>query len=447
MYLQSLVGDGSRLLQGAARITRAEAARFAPVFNRIVGGWTALGGASAGLRLAITGDGVAATTFFLAAFEEHEFGLRRLFARLALLDGVSGAQVAIADSPSEFDQLREGWPAVTIARDGPLRTPSGAQLLCRGVWPDLPVVIAGRMAALGADFAVHVNVTRASAGSETLKTWGRALVELDGPSTPPSLRQHQQTEFAAARQAVFNIETFWGTEPRFADVLSNSLDEAVHLREPALRQTGLHGVFEGAPEPVVEALHAAILAGEDFPASNAAAGFASQSEAALALGFPVTPGVSHVFAPSETGSNRDRSGVDRGDLPPVVEHEKFCFVSYAHSDAAAVYEILHRFDKGNIAYWYDRGIPAGEQWDEELEARLAACTTVVAFLSPRSVQSRYCRREIKYADILGKQILPIMLEATRLEGGLSFLLSHIQHADANDPRLVHWLANSIGGPR
>jgi hypothetical protein len=442
MYFQSLIGDDTRLLQGAVRLSCIDPVTVAPVFSQIVGGWRALGGASAALRLDVSAAGEATATFFLTAPEPQSAGLRRLFARLALLDGVAGTKVEFPTDAAEFEHFRDAWPGSTVALVGDLRTPNGTQLLCRGVWPGLVAPVAARMISLGAELAVHTNITSASPSADMQKGWARSLIELDGQAAPAALRQHQQGEFAAARDAAFNIETLWGASPEFAPALAASLDNAAHLQQPALRQVSLHAVVADLPDAVSEAIHTLVLEGENPFASSAAAGYGSETEAVQALTIPALPKM-----PSKSGPDGDdgRAGVRWQDMPRLPNKDRFCFVSYAHADATPVYGILRQLDQRNISYWYDRGIPAGEEWDDELEAKLAACTAVVAFLSPRSVRSRYCRREIKYADILGKPILPVMLEATRLEGGLSFILSHIQHTDATDPQLLDRLASSIGG--
>lgn len=445
MYFQSLVGETTTLLQGAARVSGGDPAWLAPAFNGILGSWAALGVLSASLRFSLGQAGETHTTVFMASPANRASELRLLFARFALLDGVAGARVETPSDAAEFERLREGWPAATVALDASLHTSAGTRLLCRGVWPDLIAPIATRMAALGAEFTVQMNVTPTSPSARAQKSWAQPLVALDSQATPAALRQHQHAEFSAARQAVFNVETFWGTSPEMTSALIASLDQAIHQREPALRQVGLHAVNSGAPEPVTEALHTLVLTGDDDQTAALAAGYASQAEAALALSLPAI--AASPRRPETPSDNGGRFGVRWNDMPPVIDRNGFCFISYAHADADTVYRILRQLRGRDIPYWYDRGIAAGEQWDDELEARLSSCSAVVAFLSPRSVHSRYCRREIKYADILGKPILPVMLEATRLEGGMSFILSHIQYADAADPMLVDRLAASIDGLR
>jgi hypothetical protein len=445
MYFQQLVGDEGKLLQGAARLTGGDARRLAAPFAQITGGWAALGGVSAGLRASLDTDGELSLVFFLAAPESEAAGIRRLFARLLLLDGVAGARVELASDKAGFEEMREDWPAATIALDGGLRTAKGTPLLCRGVWPDLIAPIAARMSALGAEFSVHVNVTPASPSPGTQKDWGRALVDLDSQPTPAPLRLHQHGEFAAARAAHFNIETFWGCSPDFAPALIATLDAAVQQREPALRQAALHSSQVRPAEQVIEALHTFILAGDDGRAAHGAMGYGSQAEAAHALAFPQVPVLPKKTPAPDTGG--ERFGVKWSDMPPVADRDGFAFISYAHSDAPAVYDLLKRLGGRNVAYWYDRGIPCGGEWDEELATRLSSCSSLLAFLSPRSVSSRYCRREIKYADILGKPILPVMLEHTRLDGGLSFILSSVQYAELSDPHLLDRMVSFLEGAR
>ncbi len=55
------------------------------------------------------------------------------------------------------------------------------------------------------------------------------------------------------------------------------------------------------------------------------------------------------------------------NMPPVpscIDEENFVFISYSHMDYKAVYCDLLEFHKNGLRYWYDEGLPAGEDWDK-----------------------------------------------------------------------------------
>ena len=50
--------------------------------------------------------------------------------------------------------------------------------------------------------------------------------------------------------------------------------------------------------------------------------------------------------------------------------------------------------------WYDSGVPAGSEWDEEIAAHLKRSRCFLSLLTPHSVESKHFKREFSYADYL-----------------------------------------------
>jgi hypothetical protein len=113
-------------------------------------------------------------------------------------------------------------------------------------------------------------------------------------------------------------------------------------------------------------------------------------------------------------------------LAPRAAESPFLFVSYARADKALVHPLVEFLSKAGVSVWIDRNIIGGEDWVAELEARLMGCSGVLALVSPSFASSKYCAREIHFADAINRPILPIVLEAAELKGGLNFILSSVQ---------------------
>jgi hypothetical protein len=96
-----------------------------------------------------------------------------------------------------------------------------------------------------------------------------------------------------------------------------------------------------------------------------------------------------------------------------------------------------------LPIWYDRGIYGGEEWDEVLERKIQDAGLILVFLSPAAVDSKYCRREIKFADAINRPLLVVTLEPTALQHGLAFLLQAIQQISARDAEFELLLDRSI----
>ena len=83
------------------------------------------------------------------------------------------------------------------------------------------------------------------------------------------------------------------------------------------------------------------------------------------------------------------------------------FVSYARADkpyCIRIIETLHAHD-----VWYDQRLYAGQDWWKEILRRLEWCEVFVYLLSPDSVASLYCRRELELALRLKRDIIPVMI--------------------------------------
>jgi hypothetical protein len=68
----------------------------------------------------------------------------------------------------------------------------------------------------------------------------------------------------------------------------------------------------------------------------------------------------------------------------------------------------------------------GSQWHSELADCIKNCSVFLYFVTPRSVDSYHCQREVHYAVDRNKQLHVVHLEASELPSGLSFSLSSIQ---------------------
>jgi hypothetical protein len=80
----------------------------------------------------------------------------------------------------------------------------------------------------------------------------------------------------------------------------------------------------------------------------------------------------------------------RGDGPYV-------FVCYAHEDSEAVFREIAWLNDYGVNVWYDEGISPGHEWSDELARAIQGCTKVFYFVTPNSVASEHCRRELNFA--------------------------------------------------
>ncbi|MCY3573141.1 MAG: SUMF1/EgtB/PvdO family nonheme iron enzyme [Chloroflexi bacterium] len=85
------------------------------------------------------------------------------------------------------------------------------------------------------------------------------------------------------------------------------------------------------------------------------------------------------------------------------------FVSYAREDKPFCIRIIETLHAHEV--WYDQRLYAGQDWWKEIRRRLAWCEVFVFLLSPESVASRNCLRELAIARQLKRAIIPVLIDS------------------------------------
>ncbi|MBR1757691.1 MAG: TIR domain-containing protein [Lachnospiraceae bacterium] len=108
---------------------------------------------------------------------------------------------------------------------------------------------------------------------------------------------------------------------------------------------------------------------------------------------------------------------------PYEGSEDYIFISYAHKNAEEVGRLLDRMHDAGYRIWYDDGIAPGSEWPEYIAHHLNKAAVCLALVSPASIESANCRREITYALSKQKPFLGVFLERTELSPGMELQLS------------------------
>ena len=124
------------------------------------------------------------------------------------------------------------------------------------------------------------------------------------------------------------------------------------------------------------------------------------------------------------------------------------FVSYAHADQPRVDALIRQLQAEAIDVWWDRHLPIGRNWDDELESAMVAAPTILIVWSEAARASDEVRDEAYFARKLRKA-LPARLQAV----DLPYRLDRIQRVELPDdpvercpdwPRLVAALRERRG---
>ena len=92
------------------------------------------------------------------------------------------------------------------------------------------------------------------------------------------------------------------------------------------------------------------------------------------------------------------------------------FISYSSVDRPRAQQVAQALGEKGFSVWWDRKIPTGEAFDEELETRLDEARAVVVLWSANSVKSKWVKDEAS-EGLAKKALFPVILEDVRLPFG------------------------------
>lgn len=127
----------------------------------------------------------------------------------------------------------------------------------------------------------------------------------------------------------------------------------------------------------------------------------------------------------------------------------YVFVCYAHEDSKVVYPEIGWLKENGVNIWYDEGISPGENWRAAIGRSLDNAGRVLFYISPKSLASDHCNREVNLALDEGKEIIPVYLQATELTPDFKVGLSRVQalHRDDGGDQYLNALLSILGATR
>ena len=113
-------------------------------------------------------------------------------------------------------------------------------------------------------------------------------------------------------------------------------------------------------------------------------------------------------------------------FPTYKGDNPYVFVCYAHDDSAMVYPDIEWLHDQGFNVWYDEEVSPGTVWRNELADSIEGSNLFLYFVTPQSVDSIYCQREVNFGVDHGIPVLAVHLEETDLSSGMDLTLSTIQ---------------------
>lgn len=115
------------------------------------------------------------------------------------------------------------------------------------------------------------------------------------------------------------------------------------------------------------------------------------------------------------------------------------FISYARVDQRYCSQIVETLDVHDV--WYDQRLYMGDDWWSEIVKRIKWCEAFLYLISPESVASEYCRRELTIAQDEGKYIFPILIQPRTQ---IPRQISHIHYVDMSKGLTVETVKSLLG---
>ncbi|HEX2207539.1 MAG TPA: toll/interleukin-1 receptor domain-containing protein [Longimicrobium sp.] len=388
-------------------------------------------------RIAVDARGGLRQTVAVTAPAAQERTVRQIVAGLTRLERMVGGSLALAHHSTQHDAWMEGPGRLRFCSTAHGFSVRGVPLACdfrvAAALDDL--LVDARMGGYALAYQVHVRA--AEADPDCLRAARKAVLALQELAGAPAALVERQEQLARA----FGYAGAWCEEylavdlPDAAGSVSALLADRFRARYGPLGFPVLPVRFgEGAyDEPLVTAVHSHDI--DPLAPLDLCGAAVDAAERDRLLGWRPSERVLRLLAPAPLevgGVAAPEPMLDTGTaLEPYRGDGPYAFVSYRRQDLPRLAPILEMLRELGISTWYDRGIPGGAEWDEVIEDRLANARFVLLCASRAAVESRYVRREVKFADALDIPLLCVLLEdEVPFAHGLRMLLTPYQMLNA-----------------
>ena len=110
------------------------------------------------------------------------------------------------------------------------------------------------------------------------------------------------------------------------------------------------------------------------------------------------------------------------------------FVSYSSRDEVSVQKLISAFRLADEQVWWDEELGGGESWWRMILEKIRGCDVFVFALSQNSLRSKSCQAELRYAQDLGKPIVPVQIGTVESMRVNPFAATHVvdyRHPDVD----------------
>jgi hypothetical protein len=434
VYLAHFEAGGREWVQAAARIET----------GRVPGGgaskwkWVArqlcaiarLPESTVGRRIRLDSERLLHQVVALTAPAEYELRLRETVGRLTRTERFTGTSVWLPQLRAERDSWLDVPGQSRFCTAGDSYSVRGVPVACDfRVAPLLnDLLVDACLAGYALTYQVHIR--SAQVDSEEARAARRSVLALrDIPGVRDSMMNWQEEMARRLPHARAICEEYLATDSAEAAAwLESWLADRFNATYGRFGFAAAARLREGAYE---DALTGAVHSYDLGPWSPAelSGGALSWDERDRLLEWCPSAALEDLLEPGDASS-------DPAEPPPAGSgpityngEDSFAFASYKRQDLPLAAPVMRKVRECGVPVWYDAHIPGGAEWDEVIEDRLARSRFVIAFLSAAAVESKYVRREVKFADALNRPLLTVVMEDVTLRYGLKMMMTQYQMLD------------------
>jgi hypothetical protein len=112
---------------------------------------------------------------------------------------------------------------------------------------------------------------------------------------------------------------------------------------------------------------------------------------------------------------------------------KYVFVSYSRVDSEFVEWLNSELRASGVRTWIDdRSISGGDEWRAQIVSAIESAKAVIVVVSPDALAATWVRRELEYADQIGKPVIPILARPTQLPSWFTITFGGLQRVEVLD---------------
>ncbi len=109
------------------------------------------------------------------------------------------------------------------------------------------------------------------------------------------------------------------------------------------------------------------------------------------------------------------------------------FITYSRSDKSQVLSLVKDIEDLGHDVWYDQDLSGGQSWWDNVLSKIRDCDVYVFAISNESLDSTACKRELRYAEDLKKNPLPVLLKAGVSMALAQRYIAQLQYVDYSNP--------------